>query len=223
MNDIELVIFDCDGVLVDSELIASEVVAGYMIPFLNQIIGREEFISQYGGMPDQEIAKYFATKYSVSFPINLHQDIVKEVDKALELKLTQIDGAEACVSKIGLSKAVASNSPYNRLRCSLSNCGLDKYFKSNIYSSDLVGIPKPSPEIYLYVANKFGLRPEKCLAIEDSQSGVIAANKAGMLVIGFLGGSHAKKENSHKLILAGASHIFYSMHELSEFMANKFY
>ena len=199
----DAVIFDCDGVLVDSEVIASRVVADMFlahVPGLN----RDEFVSNLAGVSDAEVVERCRRDFGVRFPDDFLDQIEDAVDDALNQELEAIPGADTLVGNIRLTKAVASNSRRARVARSLRRANLTDAFGDRIYSAEQVPLPKPAPDVYLLAADGLGVSPANCLVVEDSTAGVTAARSAGMTVIGFAGASHVLPGHADALRQAGA-------------------
>jgi HAD superfamily hydrolase (TIGR01509 family) len=207
---VRAVIFDCDGVLIDSEIIAIEVetalLAGhglqYEIP---------EFTARFMGMSDKAFYAALSEDSLARLGRELPQDFKARVDagkRALnEQKLAAVAGIEDAVARLGLLKAVASSSEAHHLNYKLRKAGLWDLFAPHIYSADHVTHAKPAPDLFLYAANALDVAPRECLVIEDSVNGVRAALAAGMRVWGFAGGGHMDDGSRARLTAAGAERI----------------
>jgi HAD superfamily hydrolase (TIGR01509 family) len=204
---ISCVIFDCDGVLVDSEYLANKVNAETFIPYLKSGWTEEYFVHSFRGWPDQDIALALENERKKQFPEDLHKIIVRNVDERLNKELTAIRGMTEVINRISSKVAVASNSPKSRLERSIVRANLEATFKKNVFSPNSVICPKPAPDIYLHTAKAVGVEPSECLVVEDSERGVIAAVRAGMKVIGFTGGKHCVSSDADLLTNAGAFEI----------------
>lgn len=210
----DAVIFDCDGVLVDSEVIASRVVTDMFlahVPGLN----RDEFVSDLAGVSDAEVIDRYRRDFGAQFPDDFLEQIEHAVDDALVRDLQAIPGAVATVQAIPQPKAVASNSRRARVDRSLRRANLTDAFGDRIYSAEQVPLPKPAPDVYLLAARELAVAPERCLVVEDSTAGVTAARTAGMTVIGFVGAGHVLPGHAAALTRAGAFEIAADMPSLS--------
>ncbi len=204
---IEQIIFDCDGVLVDSEIVAAEV----MVPLLNSLgekITLDYYLSTYSGKTFKGIFE----NLTLDVRINLEM-LIKNVEEKVYQSVRPIVGMPNLVKKIELPKAVVSNSGMQQIEAALRATDLLNDL-SNRYSSSMVTQPKPSPEVYLHAANKLQVDVSNCLVIEDSISGATAALTAGMQVIGFCGGSHITKSHGDKLKQLGVHFLASDAHEL---------
>lgn len=216
-----LVIFDCDGVLVDSEMIASEVLAEYLtnhgVPF-SAADCRERFtgmsLTSVKGMIERE----FGTSLSENFP-----EEIRALDiEAFENGLAAIDGIEAVLQKMDVPFCIASSGSQEKIANSLRLTGLTRYFGEHIFSATQVANGKPAPDLFQFAAGKMKTLPEKALVIEDSPNGVIGASLAGMRVLGFCGASHAKDDPDYadKLLKAGVDLVFDDMSNLPGLLQN---
>ncbi len=207
---VRAVIFDCDGVLIDSEIIAIEVetalLAGhglhYEIP---------EFTARFMGMSDKAFYAALSEDSLARLGRELPVDFRARVDAGKrvlnEQKLAAVVGIEAALARLALLKAVASSSEAHHLDYKLRKTGLRDIFAPHIYSADHVTHAKPAPDLFLYAANALGVVPRRCLVIEDSVNGVKAALAAGMRVWGFAGGGHMDDGGRARLTAAGAERI----------------
>ena len=205
MQNIQLVIFDCDGVLVDSEYLAARIEsklltdAGYPIdvPTMSAL---------YSGMTWKNILLEIEKDSPVPLSASLLTMAEKLVDMALERELDIIEGVAQALPKIKYPKCICSNSTSDRLGISLGRVGLHRTFAPHIFAAHEVGNKKgkPDPNVYEFAAKRFNAVPQKAVVIEDSVHGVMAAVAAGMRVIGFTGGSHTYDGHADRLIDAGA-------------------
>jgi HAD superfamily hydrolase (TIGR01509 family) len=207
---INAIIFDCDGVLIDSETIGSKV----EVEALNKCgcpITLEEYDTRFAGRTTKDAFKILAAENNII----LHPEFIKSVEKntllILENEAVCVAGIKDALKKITLPKAVASNAYDEKLHTLLRVHDLLPYFKGHVYSADLVERPKPYPDIYELVARKMNVEPEKCIVIEDSVAGVKSARAAGMHVFGFFGASHQGKNCATLLEDAGVEIIFNEM------------
>ena len=203
------IIFDCDGVLVDSEIIAVEIemaaLAEIGLPY-----GLDEYKARFMGASTAAFhaavdADYLA-KTGTALPAGF-RDLVRDRYRAAAHRLAAVPGARAAVEAVSLPKAVASSSTEAALDEKLRLAALWDLFAPHIFSADHVANAKPAPDLFLYAADALKVDPCACLVIEDSINGVTAARAAGMTAWGFTGGSHMDDATRRRLTAAGAARI----------------
>jgi HAD superfamily hydrolase (TIGR01509 family) len=221
MSAFSAVIFDCDGVLVDSEVIALEVEMGILAE-IGLTYEREDYIRRFLGTTS---AHYFAAldaehraRFGAPLPEGLNERMSQAYYPAIEAALRVIPGARELVAALTVSKAVASSSSVHGLTLKLTKVGLWQAFAPHIYSGQLVARGKPAPDIFLHAADRLGVDPQTCVAIEDSVNGVLAARAAGMTVLGFTGGGHCGPGHAARLAEAGAANVVNSMKNISNLL-----
>lgn len=213
----ELIIFDCDGVLIDSEVLANRA----NVEFLSRLgvtLTLEDYMEQFVGLSRREELEVLERNFTVQFPDDYEAALSRYKQALFERELTATPGINDLLQRFPLPKAVASGSSPERLKHTLELTGLWSLFAPHIYSSTLVAKGKPAPDIFLYTADKLGVLPERCLVIEDSVPGVQAAVAAGMTVVGFTGGSHIRPGHDQKLLSCGACGVFETMPALAEWL-----
>lgn len=201
------VIFDCDGVLVDSEVLAMEVelelLAECGLAYSSQEF-RETFLGLNDAAAHEILERHSLERLGRPLPKGLQGRGRKARWDACQSRLVEIPGCGAAMAALRLPKAVASSTGADFLQEKLRLTGLLAAFDPHVYSSDLVGRAKPHPDIFLYAAERLGVEPERCLAVEDSVNGVRSARAAGMTVWGFSGGGHIDGAAAARLLEAGA-------------------
>ncbi len=219
-NNPDLVIFDCDGVLVDSEYVGIKLAISLLRKY-GVDISFEEFTTEYSGLAWGDLINKVKANKHVTIPSGIHLEFSSNLIKQLQAQLTRIAGTDEVISKITTPKCICSNSSKEHVDFVLSLVGLTPLFAPNIFSAvDLgPGRAKPQPDIFLHAAQKMKARPEKTVVIEDSVHGVMAAHRAGMYVIGFTGGAHTYKGHKEKLEAAGANVVVSSMYPLPDEIA----
>lgn len=217
MSGLDLILFDCDGVLVDSEILAAEL-GSRLLAECGYDISAQSICIRFAGMEWKSILTQIEQESGLSLAARLFDKSNAMLDDILAAKVQEIDGVRGALEQISGPRCICSNSSSARLDLELTKTGLKSYFKPHIFSAmDLgPGRTKPKPDIYLYGASQFDVDPERCLAIEDSVHGVHAARVAGMSVIGFTGGGHTYKAHAERLKEAGADIVFSSMVELPQ-------
>jgi HAD superfamily hydrolase (TIGR01509 family) len=164
------------------------------------------------------VAAAVKTDFGVTLPANFFEDMGARIIAAYPGKLRPMDGIPELLAALKLKRCVASNSPIARVQQALTATGLMPHLEPHIYSAAMVARSKPAPDLYLYAAERHGVRPERCLVIEDSLSGVEAGRAAGMRVIGFVGGSHCRPGHADAMRDAGCVEVFSRMGEVAEFL-----
>ena len=207
MTQPDLIIFDCDGVLVDSEVLScrclSEVLAGYGIN-----LGLDQALDLFLGRSVTAVLEYYEALGRL-IPEQFSDDLRVGVRAAFLAALRPIEGVSSVLDGLQLPCCVASSSDFDRVSFSLSLTGLAPHFDGRLYTSQMVERGKPAPDLFLYAAERMQADPRRSLVIEDSVSGVIAAKAAGMTVWGFVGGSHYKSRDGKAILHdAGADRVF---------------
>jgi HAD superfamily hydrolase (TIGR01509 family) len=213
MRQPSLLIFDCDGVLIDSQAIQCQVDATelthYGYPISPEALGRRFF-----GVATKQMQAEIERELGRALPADFEARRDDLVEAAYRQNLKEISGIRECLAKIDLPVCVASNAETNRIRQVLGLTGLLSLFEPHLFGVDLVPRPKPFPDLFLLAAERMGVPPSGCLVIEDSVTGIQAATKAGMSVMGFHGGSHCFPGYERHLLEAGAIAVFDDMREL---------
>ncbi|WP_267425075.1 HAD family hydrolase [Methylobacterium sp. GC_Met_2] len=214
-----LVIFDCDGVLVDSEpLSLACLTAG-----LNRIgvaIDLATVRARFTGTSMPSIMAHIARDYGVTAPEGFVEAVKAETLALFDVELRAMRGVAEAVAALGLPRCVASSSDPVRLGHSLTLTGLLPLFGAHVFSSAQVPRGKPFPDLFLFAADRMGVPAEACLVIEDSVPGVTAARSAGMRVAGFTGGGHWVHDPAGAdLVHAGATRIFSDFSDLAAVIA----
>ena len=215
---LDLVVFDCDGVLVDSERIANEVFARA----LREVCGLEFTLEQMfdtfvGHSKDQCLAKIEAL-LGAPPPAELERRYRDEIDAALAEAVEPVTGIEDVLQELELPVCVASSGSHAKTRLTLGKTGLYDYFAGNLFSTSEVARGKPYPDIYLHAAERMGgVEPARCLVVEDTPLGVTGARAAGMHAFGF-----AELMPARKLEAAGADLVFDRMPDLPALISKSF-
>lgn len=215
MSAFDLVIFDCDGVLVDSEAIGNavlaEVLSGYGVR-LSPLEAR----SRYAGCSVAAIRNGIEESFAVSLPDDWTEQYYRLLIAALSESVTPIDDVAAVVARLqdaDLPFCVASQGPLEKTEASLKSARLWEAFAGRVFSAKAVARPKPAPDLFLHAARTCGAAPDRCAVIEDSAAGVQAARAAGMAVF-----AYCPQGNSKPLRSLGAV-TFRSMAELPALLA----
>ncbi|MDX3249410.1 HAD family hydrolase [Streptomyces sp. ME18-1-4] len=210
----DLVIFDNDGVLVDSEPISNRLLAAYLTE-LGHPTSYEDSIRDYMGSAMHRIHDLVEERTGERLPAEFDDTFHRRVFAAFEQELKPVAGAVDVLAKLaadGVPYCVASSGSHERIRVGHRTTGLDRWFEdARIFSSQDVGKGKPAPDLFLYAAQRMGVAPGRCVVVEDSPLGVQAAVAAGMDVLGFTAMTPASK-------LAGATQLFSDIGELADLL-----
>ena len=208
-----MVIFDCNGVLVDSE------------PLATAIVSREFVRAGFPLTPDM-VARYFTGRRPADMfaevelaagrrlPPGFAATVAEAVLRCFRSELRPTSHAAHALSWLRGPKCVASSSSIERIRVSLESTGLIRFFEPNLFSASDVRKGKPAPDLFLYAAGKMGVEPDACIVVEDSPVGVTAGVAAGMTVVGFAGASHARSRTVDELRAAGARSVITDLRAL---------
>jgi HAD superfamily hydrolase (TIGR01509 family) len=211
----DLIIFDCDGVLVDSEIIAAEV-ESTLLTEAGYPISAEEMGERFAGMTWHNILLQVEREASIPLSATLLDKSEKLLDERLANEVKAIPGVEFALARLDMPRCICSNSSSARLDMMLGKVGLKKLFEPHIYSAKDLGPDrvKPKPDIFLHGAAQFDMPPSLVVVVEDSVHGVHAARAAGMRVIGFTGASHTYPSHADRLTDAGAETVISRMTDL---------
>jgi HAD superfamily hydrolase (TIGR01509 family) len=183
----ELVIFDCDGVLVDSEPISVRLDVE-MFAELGMTITEQEVIDRFVGRSPDTLRQAVEEHLGHPPPDDWEERGEQELRKRFEAELEPVPGIVDALERISLPMCVASSSPPERLRFKLELTGLYDRFAGRIFSASQVANGKPAPDLFLYAARQMGVTPASCVVVEDSRYGVQAARAAGMNALAYAGG-----------------------------------
>ncbi|SDJ53487.1 HAD family hydrolase [Billgrantia gudaonensis] len=210
----ETLIFDCDGVLVDSEAIAEATLVTLLGEWLPDL-DADTVLSQALGMTTADILCHLEGLSVHCLPPAASERVDDTIEARLARELQAIPGVAEAIAAIDLPKAVVSNSRRRRVLASLATTGLDARLDgAPIFTAEQVARPKPDSALYRLAAEMLGTTPMNCLVVEDSVSGVTAAHAAGMTVIGFTGASHVQPGQAERLQEAGAWRVIERMQDL---------
>jgi HAD superfamily hydrolase (TIGR01509 family) len=204
----ELVIFDCDGVLVDSEMLAcgslAETLTQHGLPSTI-----EEVFDRFLGRSFALVEAHYRERRGHPMPDAFRADFGRKVAEVFASDLRAVAGVEAVLDALDRPFCLASSSDPERLRLTLEAAGLAGRFGERVFSATQVPHGKPAPDLFLFAAARMGVAPERCLVVEDTVPGVRAGKAAGMTVWGFTGGSHCiGRDIGQKLADAGADRVF---------------
>ena len=219
-----LIIFDCDGVLIDSEAIYLDVEqaflrelgitvdwATYVREFM--ALGPAEWRAKYAGLILRETGEPLLDEGFERLKAESRRRVTEE--------LRPVEGAEAMLESLAHKHCVASSTQLGFLHRKLDLVNFSRFFGDGIFSGDMVERGKPAPDLFLHAARQMGHEPADCIVVEDSANGVRGGKAAGQFVIGFTGGSHCRKDHDKSLLEAGADLIIDSHDALSEWISRE--
>jgi HAD superfamily hydrolase (TIGR01509 family) len=213
----KLVIFDCDGTLVDSEIIAARVFPAVWSAMGLQMT-TDHFLCNFVGTGEgAEVVK----RTLALLPSNAMEVADRKFEEELEISLQPVQGIRELLEQIKHQVCVASNSSLAYIRKVLSKTSLSDFFGDRVFSSRVLRKPKPAPDVFLHAATSLGFKPEACIVVEDSISGIEAAKNAGMPVIAFMAGKHFNSTLKAKLLQAKADYYCTSTEELKNLLLNR--
>ena len=189
----DLVVFDCDGVLIDSEPIVNRAHAE-TLALCGYAIGEEVLLERFCGVSDADMLAAIARDYRA--------------------RLKAIPGIHEALAGLALPVCVASSGTPERIRLGLEVAGLLDRFDPHLFSATMVARGKPAPDLFLHAAERMGAAPQRSVVIEDSLAGVAAARAAGMTALGFCGGSHCRPGHGERLRAGGAGLVLRDMRDL---------
>ena len=208
VTPLELLILDCDGVVVDSEPITIRVLAE-MLNELGLAMRVDEVALAFTGHTFARTLELASERLAAPLPPDFAPRYRDRSFAALEAELQAVPGIAAALDQITLPYCIASNGPHGKMRKTLGITGLLPRFEGRLFSAADVARGKPFPDLFLHAARHFNVSPSACLVIEDSPSGIQAAVSAGMSVYGY-----AAAASEARLLAAGAHHVFAAMAEL---------
>ncbi|MER9949323.1 HAD family phosphatase [Mesorhizobium sp. M0047] len=218
----KLIIFDCDGVLVNSEEVyqAAELewLASAGLTFEPSVYTK----TFMGLSPAIWRAKLEAIGLARAKPLTPHffEQMADYTNERLQKRLAPLPDARNTINRLSSLRCVASSTPVARLRWKLERTGLIDLFEPHIFSSDLVNNGKPEPDLFLYAARSMNVHPEECIVVEDSVNGVLAGKAAGMHVIGFAAGNHCSGNHGDILLQHGADVVVAAYRDLESALVN---
>ena len=209
----DLVIFDCDGVLVDSEVIScrahAETLTRHGYP-----ISEQQVLERFLGVSDREARLTVEAELGRRLPDDFEAQMKQAALRRYASELGSIAHIGDAIAAIGLPKCVASSGTPEKIKHGLTCAGLYEALAPHIFSATQVARGKPAPDLFLFAADRMRAAPTRCVVIEDSVPGITGALAAGMTVLGFHGGSHCLPGHADKLRAAGAAVTFDDMRQL---------
>lgn len=219
----EAILFDCDGVLVDSEKIYVEVEREHLAR-IGLHYDLNVYMDRFQGLGGADFWTALQSDHQALGKGPLPETFGPDLDAAtlarIDAELTDIAGIKELLETHRGARAVASSSRLQRLHHKLRHTGLHAYFEPHIYSGEQVENGKPAPDLFLFAAGKLGVQPASTLVIEDSANGVKAGLAAGMTVWGFVGGGHSHDGHAEQLSAAGAHRVVDSHDDLAAILSD---
>ncbi|ARD42977.1 HAD family hydrolase [Colwellia sp. PAMC 21821] len=205
-NSINLVIFDCDGVLVDSEILSQRVLLS-MLAEVGVVVSEDYFLINFLGYNFEHVtAKVFAD-FAVTLTSEFRQRYRAALIEVFASELQKTEHLDRILSQLKVNSCVATSGSPEKVKHSLHYTKLEQYFDDRVFTSSEVKNGKPAPDLFLHSAKKMGVEPHNCLVIEDSNAGIRAAQAANMHVIRYIGASHLKNKDIATQILDDVSTI----------------
>jgi len=189
--DIQLVIFDCDGVLVDSEVLCKRVIIA-MLADLKVVVSSAYFDEHFLGKSYESAHRQILTDFNISLPAEFRDNYLTALLKVFAEELQTTPELNSVLAGLNVRNCIATSSSPKRVAFALEKTGLLPFFEGRITTSTEVVNGKPAPDIFLLAASKVGVKPEHCLVIEDSEAGIQGALAADMQVVKYTGASHFK-------------------------------
>ena len=210
-----LVVFDCDGVLVNSEVIAARVLSRELVA-IGFPLTPEDCLARYTGISLPSVVARIEDEWGHKVPVDFLDRLRRRDSQAFRDELRAIPHVGEVAAGIRVPKCVASSGRLAKIRLTLSLTGLLELFDPHLFSAEMVAHGKPAPDLFLFAATKMGVEPASSLVVEDSKAGVRAGLAAGMRVLGFVGGAHCRPGHDATLAAAGAERIFADMRDLPD-------
>ena len=207
MKNVKCIIFDCDGILVDSETIANQVLLSMSAPFGLKMT-MEEAVKNFNGRRLKNIFEQIEKLIDKKLPDSFETDFRKQTFEAFKTDLKAVKGVKRFIENLSVPYCVASSGPVEKITLNLTTTGLIQNFENRIFSSYEINSWKPDPDIFIHACKQMGFKIEQCIVIEDSAAGVIAGVKGGFKVFAL-----ANENNAQDLLDEGAT-VFYNYEEL---------
>jgi HAD superfamily hydrolase (TIGR01509 family) len=203
----DLIIFDCDGVLIDSELLSNRSEVEFLKTFGIEF-DLTDYMNRFVGKNTKDVLKGIELLHGMKLSEESWKLVEDNTSKVFQTELKPITGIFELLASTDKAKCVASSSSLERLDLTLRITGLFDRFSPHIFSAEQVDRGKPAPDLFLFAAKQMQVHPNRCVVIEDSLTGVRAGVAAGMTVLGYTGGSHIQPGHQAKLLEEGAIEVF---------------
>ena len=218
---LNLIIFDCDGVLIDSEALVCRLVSEEFTR-LGYPLTIEQVVERYAGRPEPDMLADIERGWGRPVPPDYGARMTSRIADAYRTELRAMAGAAEAIESLRIPVCVASSSAPEKLQLGLACAGLDHLLVPNLVSAAFVGRGKPAPDVFIYAVGWMRTPVDRCLVIEDSLPGVQAAREAGMRVAGFTGGAHCPPGHGFRLRQRGAEHVINAFSELRSYLPGIF-
>ncbi|MBD1821565.1 HAD family hydrolase [Cyanobacteria bacterium FACHB-DQ100] len=218
MTSTQLIIFDCDGVLIDSEIVVCRLVSEELSR-LGYGMNTKEVIRRFAGRPEREMVADIEADWGQKIPAEFFARVKERTEAAYASELCAVPGVAEALDNLRVPLCVASSSYPEKLRLGLHSVDLLERFEPHVISAYVVAHGKPAPDVFIYTAGWMRTPVAHCLVIEDSTHGVHAARSAGMRVFGFTGGQHCGPDHREYLMQAGAELVFDNFRHLADLVA----
>ncbi len=213
---IKHILFDCDGVLVDTEYTAAQV----MVEAMTKRGADIDFEYYLHNLSGSTFSAILDTYFGSSLKGEEKENFINKLEQKIVAKVGKINGVEEMLQSISIPMSIVSNSAIWQVKEEIEQTKINQYFTGKIFSSELVINPKPAPDVYNLAVEKVGVKKPELLVIEDSITGATAALAAGLQVIGFAGASHILPGHKEKMLELGVSKVALNMQELMEIIAD---
>jgi HAD superfamily hydrolase (TIGR01509 family) len=205
-HNIDLVIFDCDGVLVNSEILSQRVLLN-MLNDLGVNVSQDYFYTHFLGYNFEHVTAQVLADFSVTLTREFRDSFTEALSNVFASELETTPDLHSVLSQLDVNSCVATSGSPEKVKGSLHYTGLENYFNGRVFTSSEVKKGKPAPDLFLHAAAKMNVLPENCLVIEDSPTGIKAALAANMQVIRYAGASHMKNKEFNTQLIDGVSTI----------------
>lgn len=202
------VIFDCDGVLVDSERIGVQI-DRQVLSEIGLDFTLEDVVKNFMGKSDKHFVDTVEGLIGRTIPDDWLEEISRRYNEAFETQLTSVAGIEAALDEINLPYCVASSGTHEKMQFTLGKTGLISRFENRLFSSTQVARGKPHPDLFLFAAEQMGWQPDRCVVVEDSHAGIEAGLAAGMRVVAYAGGllKHDEREHENLMVIQAMTEL----------------
>ena len=212
-ESVKALVCDCDGVIVDSEVVAERALVSALSQYAppEQVAG---VIRELFGQSTDEVLGLIERRFGIALPDQFEEALYSEIEELIATTAEPIAGVRTALEAIDLPLVVVSNSTHASVSNSVRRAGLERRIAGRIFTAEMVGVPKPAPQVYLRAVAELQTPAACCLAIEDSAAGVQSAVAAGVPVLGFVGASHIPPGHADRLLSLGAIDVLDRMSDL---------